>query len=118
MRGRAAGGASDSPVRDGTGAEAGFYHPTDGAAPADARLIAATVDPNANACLAFRHVFLWYTIHNITPAGVDSLLAGSVGNYGVQLGAPGSLAKVDAIAAGPDGTIYVTSANSVLGIVQ
>jgi hypothetical protein len=44
----------------------------------------------------------------LTPAGTDTIIAGT----------PGSLGPVDALAVGSDGTVYVMSENAVLRIVQ
>ena len=56
-------------------------------------------------------------MHKITPSGVDSVIAGAPGAYGVRLGAPGSLGAIDALTVGMDDNIYVISENAVLRIV-
>jgi sugar lactone lactonase YvrE len=53
-------------------------------------------------------------VSKITPAGVESVIAGSAAWSGVRLGAPGSLGPVDALAVGEDGSLYVMSENAVL----
>jgi outer membrane protein assembly factor BamB len=53
-------------------------------------------------------------VSRITAAGVESVVAGSEEWSGVRPGAPGSLGRVDALAAGADGTVYVMSENAVL----
>ena len=57
-------------------------------------------------------------MHKVTPAGVDSVIAGTRGAYGVRLGAPGSLGAIDALTVGMDGNVYVMSENAVLRIEQ
>ncbi len=56
-------------------------------------------------------------VSKITPAGVESIVAGSEASLGVRLGAPGSLSSVHALAAGEDGSIYLMSENAVLRLV-
>jgi sugar lactone lactonase YvrE len=53
-------------------------------------------------------------VSRITPAGAESIVAGSTALSGVRIGAPSSLGRVDALAAGADGTVYVMSENAVL----
>jgi hypothetical protein len=60
----------------------------------------------------------WYSVHKVTPAGVDSVIAGTPNAYGVRLGAPGSLGGIAALAVGMDGNVYVMSENAVLRIGQ
>lgn len=55
-----------------------------------------------------------YIVSRITPAGAESVVAGSPEWSGVRLGMPGSLGPVDALAADADGTVYVMSENAVL----
>jgi sugar lactone lactonase YvrE len=53
-------------------------------------------------------------VSRITPAGAESVVAGSEAWSGVRLGAPGSLGPVDALAVSDDGSVYVMSENAVL----
>jgi sugar lactone lactonase YvrE/plastocyanin len=53
-------------------------------------------------------------VSRITAAGVESVVAGSEAWSGIRPGTPGSLGRVDALAAGADGTVYVMSENAVL----
>jgi len=83
-----------------------------------ARVVASALDRNGNLYVAWHETPNWYSVHKITPAGTDTVIAGTRGQYGVRLGAPGSLGAVDALAVGADGNVYVVSENAVLRIVQ
>ena len=83
-----------------------------------ARVVASALDRNGNLYVAWHETPNWYSVHKTTPAGVDTIIAGTRGQYGVRLGAPGSLGAVDALAVGADGNVYVVSENAVLRIVQ
>jgi sugar lactone lactonase YvrE len=56
----------------------------------------------------------WHGVRRIAPDGTETLVAGTNGTAGVRLGAPGSLGRVDALTAGPDGIVYVMTENAVL----
>ncbi|HEU4852371.1 MAG TPA: hypothetical protein VFT37_09480 [Telluria sp.] len=57
-------------------------------------------------------------IRKITPAGVNSIVAGQAGMRGVRPGAlPASLGVVEALEVGADGMLYLISENSLLRIV-
>lgn len=84
----------------------------------DARVVASTIDRAGNLYVAWHETPNWYSVHKIAPDGTDTRIAGTPGQYGVRPGAPGSLGKVDALAVGADGTVYVMSENAVLRIVQ
>jgi hypothetical protein len=57
-------------------------------------------------------------IRKITPAGVNTSVAGQAGMRGVQPGAlPASLGVVEALEVGADGMLYLISENSLLQIV-
>jgi hypothetical protein len=87
-------------------------------ATAGARVVASALDRNGNLYVAWHETPNWYSVHKITPNGTDTIIAGTPGQYGVRLGAPGSLGPVDALAVGADGNVYVVSENAVLRIVQ
>jgi hypothetical protein len=59
-----------------------------------------------------------YTVRKITPAGTDTVIAGTPGAVGTRAGAPGSLGPIDAITVGADGTVYVMSENALVRILQ
>jgi hypothetical protein len=80
--------------------------------------LAIARDRAGNLYVAWHERPNWYSVHKITPAGADSVIAGTPGAYGVRLGAPGSLGGIDALAVGMDGNIYVMSENAVLRIGQ
>jgi hypothetical protein len=80
--------------------------------------LAIARDRAGNLYVAWHEKPNWYSVHKITPAGVDSVIAGTPGAYGVRLGAPGSLGAIDALAVGLDGNVYVMSENAVLRIGQ
>jgi hypothetical protein len=79
--------------------------------------LAIARDRGGNLYVAWHETPNWYSVHKITTAGVDSVIAGTPGAYGVRLGAPGSLGAIDALAVGMDDNIYVISENAVLRIV-
>lgn len=57
-------------------------------------------------------------IRRITPAGVNSIVAGQAGSRGIRTGAlPASLNHVEALTVGADGALYLISENSLLRIV-
>lgn len=87
-------------------------------ATAGARVVASALDRNGNLYVAWHETPNWYSVHKITPAGADTIIAGTPGQYGVKFGAPGSLGAVDVLAVGADGNVYVVSENAVLRIVQ
>ena len=87
-------------------------------ATAGARVVASALDRTGNLYVAWHETPNWYSVHKITPAGTDTIVAGTPGRYGVRLGAPGSLGPVDAMTVGADGVVYVISENAVLRIVQ
>jgi sugar lactone lactonase YvrE len=80
--------------------------------------LAIARDRAGNLYVAWHETPNWYSVHKITPAGVDSVIAGTPGAYGLRLGAPGSLGMIDALTVGADGNVYVMSENAVLRIVQ
>ena len=82
------------------------------------RVTGMTVDRNGNLYLAMREGSTLYSVRKITPAGTETVIAGTPGAVGVRGGAPGSLGPVDAIAAAPDGTVYVMSENTLVRILQ
>jgi sugar lactone lactonase YvrE len=84
----------------------------------DARVVAATIDRSGNLYVAWHETPNWYSVHKIAADGKDTVIAGTPGGYGVRLGAPGSLGRVDALAVGADGNVYVISENAVLRIVE
>jgi hypothetical protein len=59
-----------------------------------------------------------YSVHKITPAGTETVIAGNPGTEGVRAGTPGSLAPIDAITVAPDGTVYVMSQEALVRILQ
>ena len=82
---------------------------------------AITVDRSGNlyvaelvATAATGNLITGSIVSKITPAGAESIVAGSEASRGVRLGAPGRLSSVHALAAGEDGSIYVMSENAVL----
>jgi hypothetical protein len=79
--------------------------------------LAIARDRAGNLYVAWHETPNWYSVHKITPSGVDSVIAGAPGAYGVRLGAPGSLGAIDALTVGMDDNIYVISENAVLRIV-
>jgi sugar lactone lactonase YvrE len=87
-------------------------------ATAGARVVAGALDRAGNLYVAWHETPNWYAVHKVTPAGIDTIVAGTPGQYGVRLGAPGSLGPVDAMTLGADGYVYVMSENAVLRIVQ
>jgi sugar lactone lactonase YvrE len=87
-------------------------------ATAGAMPLAIARDRAGNLYVAWHEKPNWYSVHKVTPAGVDSVIAGTSGVVGVRLGAPGSLGAIDALAAGMDGNVYVMSENAVLRIGQ
>jgi sugar lactone lactonase YvrE len=89
---------------------------TGGATPGAVPLAIAR-DRAGNLYVAWHETPNWYSVHKITPSGVDSVIAGAPGAYGVRLGAPGSLGAIDALTVGMDDNIYVISENAVLRIV-
>lgn len=80
--------------------------------------LAIARDRAGNLYVAWHETPNWYSVHKITPSGVDSVIAGTPRAYGVRLGAPGSLGAIDALAVGMDDNIYVISENAVLRIGQ
>ncbi len=80
--------------------------------------LAIARDRAGNLYVAWHEKPNWYSVHKVTPAGVDSVIAGTPGAYGVRLGAPGSLGAIDALTVGMDGNVYVMSENAVLRIEQ
>lgn len=80
--------------------------------------LAIARDRAGNLYVAWHEKPNWYSVHKVTPAGVDSVIAGTPGAYGVRLGAPGSLGSIDALTVGMDGNVYVMSENTVLRIGQ
>lgn len=74
-------------------------------------------DRAGNLYVAWQEFPFWNSVHQITPAGVDTVIAGAPGAYGVRPGAPGSLGPIDALTVGMDGNVYVMSENAVLRIV-
>jgi sugar lactone lactonase YvrE len=87
-------------------------------ASAGAVALAIARDRAGNLYVAWHERPNWYSVHKITPAGGDSVIAGTPAAYGVRLGAPGSLGPIDALAVGMDGNVYVMSENAVLCIGQ
>jgi hypothetical protein len=87
-------------------------------ATAGARVVASALDRAGNLYVAWHETPNWYSVHKITPSGTDTIIAGTPGQYGVRLGAPGSLGAVDTLTLGADGNVYVVSENAVLRIVQ
>ncbi|WP_322402600.1 hypothetical protein [Massilia luteola] len=86
-------------------------------ATAGARVVASALDRTGNLYVAWHETPNWYAVHKITPAGIDTIVAGTPSQYGVRPGAPGSLGPVDAMTLGADGYVYVMSENTVLRIV-
>jgi hypothetical protein len=82
------------------------------------RLDHATCDRAGNLYLAMSSGTSLYSVHKITPAGTESVIAGNPGTEGVRAGTPGSLAPIDAITVAPDGTVYVMSQEALVRIVQ
>ena len=80
--------------------------------------LAVAHDRAGNLYVAWHETPNWYSVHKITPAGADSIIAGMPGAYGVRLGATSSLGAIDALTVGADGTVYVMSEDAVLRIVQ
>lgn len=80
--------------------------------------LAIARDRAGNLYVAWHEKPNWYSVHKVTPAGVDSVIAGTPDAYGVRLGAPGSLGAIDALTVGMDGNLYVMSENTVLRIGQ
>jgi sugar lactone lactonase YvrE len=80
--------------------------------------LAIARDRAGNLYVAWHEKPNWYSVHKVTPAGVDSVIAGTPGAYGVRLGAPGSLGAIDALTVGMDGNVYVMSEDAVLRIGQ
>jgi len=54
----------------------------------------------------------------ITPAGIETVIAGMPGAVGVRAATPGSLGPINAITAAPDGTVHVMSENALVRILQ
>jgi sugar lactone lactonase YvrE len=79
--------------------------------------LAIARDRAGNLYVAWHEKPNWYSVHKITPAGVDSVVAGTPGAYGVRLGASSSLGAIGALTVGMDDNIYVISESSVLRIV-
>ena len=82
------------------------------------RLDQATCDRGGNLYLAMSWQASLYSVHKITPAGTETVIAGHPGTEGVRAGTPGSLAPIDAITVAPDGTVYVMSQEALVRIVQ
>ena len=80
--------------------------------------LAIARDRAGNLYVAWHETPNWYSVHKITPAGVDSVIAGTPGAYGVRFGAPGSLGAIDALTVGMDDNIYVISENAGLRVGQ
>ncbi|MCS0612044.1 hypothetical protein NX783_04690 [Massilia kyonggiensis] len=80
--------------------------------------LAIARDRAGNLYVAWHEKPNWYSVHKVTPAGVDTVIAGTPGAYGVRLGAPGSLGAIDALTVGMDGNVYVMSESTVLRIGQ
>lgn len=88
-----------------------------GAAVPGATALALARDAAGNLYVGWQEAGNWYAVHKITPSGADSIIAGSNGSYGVRPGQPGSLGRIDGLAATPDGALHVLSENAVLRIV-
>jgi hypothetical protein len=56
----------------------------------------------------------WFAVRKIAPDGQETVVAGTAGSTGVRLGSPGSLGRVQAMAPGPDGTLYLMSELALL----
>jgi hypothetical protein len=80
--------------------------------------LAIARDRAGNLYVAWHEKPNWYSVHKVTPAGADSVIAGTPGAFGVRLGATSSLGGIDALTVGMDGNVYVMSENAVLRIVQ
>jgi streptogramin lyase len=78
----------------------------------------ATCDRGGNLYLAMSRQASLYSVHKITPAGTETVIAGNPGTEGVRAGTPGSLAPIDAITVAPDGTVYVMSQEALVRILQ
>lgn len=59
-----------------------------------------------------------FLVRKIAPDGTESVVAGTEGSYGVRLGPSSSLSRVDAMAVGLDGTLYLMTENAVLRLKQ
>jgi sugar lactone lactonase YvrE len=82
------------------------------------RVTGLTVDRSGNLYLAMLEGSTLYAVRKITPAGSETVIAGTPGAVGVRAGTPGSLGPVDAITVAPDGTVYVMSENALVRILQ
>jgi sugar lactone lactonase YvrE len=78
----------------------------------------ASCDRGGNLFLAMHSGASLYSVHKITPAGTETVIAGNPGTEGVRAGTPGSLGPIDAITVAPDGTVYVMSQEALVRIVQ
>jgi hypothetical protein len=78
----------------------------------------AACDRGGNLYLAMSMQGSLYSVHKITPAGTETVIAGHPGTEGVRAGTPGSLAPIDAITVAPDGTVYVMSQEALVRILQ
>jgi hypothetical protein len=84
----------------------------------DERLDQETCDRAGNLYLAMSNGASLYSVHKITPAGTETVIAGHFGTEGVRAGTPGSLAPIDAITVAPDGTVYLMSQEALVRILQ
>lgn len=75
-------------------------------------------DHSGNLYLAMQEGADLYSVHKITAAGTETVIAGTPGAVGARAGTPGSLGFIDAITVAPDGTVYVMSQNSLMRILQ
>jgi hypothetical protein len=80
--------------------------------------LAIARDRAGNLYVAWHEKPNWYSVHKVTPAGADTIVAGTPGAFGVRLGTSSSLGGIDALTVGMDGNVYVMSENAVLRIVQ
>jgi hypothetical protein len=84
----------------------------------DEQITGMTADRAGNLYLALREGAGLYAVRKITPAGIETVIAGNPGAVGVRAGTPGSLGPIDAITAAPDGTVYVMSEGALVRILQ
>lgn len=82
------------------------------------RVTGLTVDRGGNLYLAMLEGSTLCSVRKVTPAGIETVIAGTPGAVGVRAGTPGSLGPVDAIAVAPDGTVYAMSDNALVRILQ
>jgi hypothetical protein len=82
------------------------------------QVTAMVVDHGGNLYLAMQEGADLYSVHKITAAGTETVVAGTPGAVGARAGTPGSLGPIDAITVAPDGTVYVMSQDSLMRILQ